>query len=221
MSKKKTVLVIGLGRFGQSLCLRLTQMGHWVIGVDRVKARVEELAEEVDFVAQMDASDEEALLKVGAKEVDLAVVAIGEGLEASVLATATLNGLGVPVWARAISDIHAKVLSAVGASKVFFPERDMGAVMAEQIVHPWMSYFSLGGDPDITITYVLGKRLAGKSLKDLDLTKRHGVLVLFAERHGKRYVPRGDTVILQEDKLWIAGENDNVTKFMAWLGMEG
>ncbi|MCX7827663.1 MAG: TrkA family potassium uptake protein [Thermanaerothrix sp.] len=221
MEKKKTVLVVGLGRFGQSLCLRLTDLGHRVIGVDRVRARVEALAESLEYVAQLDASDEEALIKVGAKEVDIAVVAIGEGLEASVLATAILKDLGVSVWARATNALHAKVLERVGATKVFYPEREMGIVIADQIVRPWMSYFHFGGDSEITIAQVEGARLAGRSLRDLDLTKRYGVLVLFAERDGKRYVPKGDTEVSAMDNLWIAGTDADVSRFMNKLSKEG
>lgn len=219
--QKKTVLVIGLGRFGQSLSARLTEMGHRVVGVDKVRARVEALADELDYVVQMDASDEEALLKIGAKEVDLAVVAIGEGLEASVLVTAILRDLGIPVWARATNALHAKVLDRVGASKVFYPEREMGIVIAEQIIRPWMSYFHIGGGSDIAIAQLEGAHLAGRALKDVDLTKKHGILVLFAERDGKRYVPRGDTEISPRDRLWIAGSNDDVARFMSRIGEEG
>ena len=101
--ESKSYLVIGLGRFGTALCNRLVDLGQRVVGVDKVRAHVEELADRLDLAAQLDATDEEALVKVGAKDADVAVVAVGEGVEASVLATAILRDLGIPlVVARAI-----------------------------------------------------------------------------------------------------------------------
>ena len=95
MSDKNTVIVIGLGRFGQSVCRRLAALKQEVIGVDRNMHRVEEVADIVDLAAQVDATDEEALIKIGAKEANVAIVAIGENVEASILATSILRDLDV------------------------------------------------------------------------------------------------------------------------------
>ena len=122
MNSKQTILVAGLGRFGISVCEKLAELGQHVIAVDIDKDCVEEVADIVEYCAQLDATEEDLLLKVGAKEADVAIVAIGNNIEASILATAILKGLNIPrVIARAQTAIHARVLSRVGAHKVIFP----------------------------------------------------------------------------------------------------
>ncbi len=145
----RVVLVVGLGRFGQALCRSLQEQKHQVIAVDRSRQSVEEMADIADIAVQADATDAEALEKVGAKEADVAVVAIGGNIEASILATTILKDLGVPeVVSRAQNNIHARVLARVGATRVVFPEKDMGERLASLMMHPWMSHFAqLPGSP--------------------------------------------------------------------------
>ncbi|HPJ48834.1 MAG TPA: NAD-binding protein, partial [Synergistales bacterium] len=92
-SKHRVVLVVGLGRFGQALCKSLVEQGNQVIAVDRSRQLVEEMADIVDISVQADATDAEALQKIGAKEADIAVVAIGGNVEASILTTTILKDL--------------------------------------------------------------------------------------------------------------------------------
>jgi len=142
-NKQKIVLVAGLGRFGQSLCKTLAEQGRQVIALDRSRQSVEEMADIVDLAVQADVTDLEALVKVGAKEADIGIVAIGGNIEASILATTILKDLEIPyVIARAQNTVHARVLARVGANRVVFPERDMGERLALLLVHPWMSHFA-------------------------------------------------------------------------------
>ena len=106
---KKTFLIVGLGRFGISLCEKLAELGQTVIGVDGQQAPVLEMSEKIDVAAQLDVSDENALIKVGAKEVDVAIVTIGEALENSILCTSILSDLGVPLLiSRASINLSSK-----------------------------------------------------------------------------------------------------------------
>ena len=150
MSKeKKSFLIVGLGRFGSSLCEKLVELGQSVIGVDQLAGPVSEMSDKIDVAAQLDVTDESALTKIGAKEVDIAIVTIGSSLENSVLCTSILVDLQVPlVVARANTALHAKILARVGAHRIVFPEWDMGHKIAENLVYPWYSGFSKidGGD---------------------------------------------------------------------------
>ncbi len=150
MSKeKKSFLIVGLGRFGISLCEKLIELGQSVIGVDQLAGPVAEMSEKIDVAAQLDVSDESALIKVGAKEVDIAIVTIGASLENSILCTSILVDLGIPlVVARANSALHAKILARVGANRIVFPEWDMGHKVAENFVYPLVFKFTKidGGD---------------------------------------------------------------------------
>ena len=219
----KNFLVIGLGRFGQALCGRLVDLGQRVVGVDKVRAHVEEMAERLDLAAQLDAADEEALVKVGAREADVAVVAIGEGIEASVLATAILRDLGVPlVVARAIDPLHAKVLQRVGAHRILSPERDMGLSMAEQLVHPWMAQFTALHQTDFLVGEVSPlEEMTGRTLQDLRYTHRYQAMILLVERGGTRFLPRADTVILPTDRLWVAGRQEDLNRWLDGSSEEG
>ena len=141
--EQKTYLIVGLGRFGTALCEKLASLGQNVIGVDSSAAPVAEIADKISVAAQMDVTDEASLIKIGAKEADVAIVTIGEAVEPSVLSTSLLVELGVPlVIARACSKIHARVLERVGAHRVIFPEWDMGARIGEALVYPWYSSFT-------------------------------------------------------------------------------
>jgi trk system potassium uptake protein TrkA len=211
------ILVIGLGRFGSALANRLVELRQHVVGVDRVRARVEEMADRLDLAAQLDATDEDALIKVGAKEMDLAVIAIGEGVEASVLATAILKDLGVPrIVARAISPLHGRVLSRVGADQIVSPERDMGLRMAELVLSPWLARFSCIDEGDLLVGEIEPlPEMCGRRLEELQFTRRYGATILMVEREGKRILPRADTELLEGDRLWIAGKRDDLAGWAA------
>lgn len=216
MAEKKSILVVGLGRFGRSVCERLHELKQYVIGVDKSLPRVEEMVNKLSLSAQLDATEEEALIKVGAKEVDVAVVAIGEGIEASVLATAILKDFNIPlIIARAIDPLHGRVLSRVGAHIVISPEHERGLAVAEELVYPWLSSFSHVASSDLLVGEIPPlPEMAGKNLSDLKFTSRYHAIVLLIERDGQQFIPRADTVILPSDKLWIAGKQEDLASWI-------
>ena len=208
----KTVLVVGLGRFGSALCERLAALGQRIIGVDHIRANVEALAEIVDLAAQLDATEEEALVKVGAKEADVAVVAIGEHIEASILATTILRGMGISlVMARAQNALHARVLAQVGAHRVIFPERDMGVRIAELVVHPWLNKFaSVPGSDFLVGRAPVLEEMWGKTLQELSFRSRYNALVLMVSRRGSQILPTASTVLEPEDEIFIASRSEDL-----------
>lgn len=133
-AEKKSVAVIGLGRFGEAVALRLVALGHEVIGIDGNADIVQKLADDLPHVVQADSTEAEALRALGVNEVDYAVVAIGSSLEGSVLSVLALQELGITdIWAKASTRQHGLILSRLGVSKVVFPEADMGRALAEQL----------------------------------------------------------------------------------------
>lgn len=133
-AEKKNVAVIGLGRFGEAVALRLVALGHEVVGIDGNAEIVQRLADDLPHVVQADSTDAEALMALGVNEVDFAVVAIGASLEGSVLSVLALQELGVQmIWAKASTPQHGLILERLGVTNVVFPEADMGRAMAEQI----------------------------------------------------------------------------------------
>jgi trk system potassium uptake protein len=131
---KKNVAVIGLGRFGTAVALRLTELGHEVVGIDEDAAIVQKLADDLPHVVRADSTEAEALFALGVNEVDYAVVAIGADLEGSMLTVLALTEIGVKdIWAKASTSRHGVILERLGVTKVVFPEADMGKALAEQI----------------------------------------------------------------------------------------
>lgn len=210
--RERTCIVVGLGRFGKAVSERLTELGESVIGVDRVRARVEEMSEVIDLAAQLDATDEDALVKAGAREADIAVVAIGESIEASILATTILIGLGVPVvTARAQNALHARVLARIGASRVFFPERDLGQRVADQISHPVLAQFTELPGSDFLVGEIAPlDEMVGKSLMELEFRSRYNAVVLLVKRGESSFLPRADTVLEKSDSLVVAARRQNL-----------
>lgn len=215
-NKEKVILVVGLGRFGQALCRKLADQKNQVIGVDRSRQRVEEMADIIDLSAQADATDVEALTKVGAKEADIAIVAIGGNIEASILATTILKDLGVPhVIARAQNAIHARVLTRVGANRVIFPEKDMGERLALLLAHPWMSQFAqLPGSRFFVGEIHPLPAMEGKSLAEMNFRTQYNAFVLNVSRSGERFIPGADTVIEKGDMILVAGHREDLEKWV-------
>lgn len=213
---KRVYLIIGLGRFGISFSEKLIELGQTVIGVDNQLGPVTEMSEKIDVAAQIDVEDEASLIKIGAKEVDVAVVAIGESIEASVLCTSILVDIGVPVViARASNAAHAKVLRRVGAHSVIMPEWQMGQDMAEKLVYPWYSSFTKieGGD------FVFGKisptsEMIGKTVAELRFMQRYNMVVVLLEHDGKQSTPSPDRPFEAEDKLWVLGHRNEMNKLI-------
>ncbi len=213
---KKVFLVVGLGRFGISLAEKLVELGQTVIGVDNMLAPITEMSEKIDVAAQIDVEDEASLIKIGAKEVDVAIVAIGEAIEASILCTSILVEIGVPVViARAANAVHAKVLKRVGAHTIILPESEMGQHMAENLVYPWYASFTKieGGD------FVLGKinptkDMIGKTIAELRFLQRYNVVVVLLEHDGEQFAPSPSRPFDIEDKLWVLGHKTNMDKII-------
>jgi trk system potassium uptake protein len=133
-AEKKNVAVIGLGRFGEAVAMRLVELGHEVIGIDGNAEIVQKLADDLPHVVQADSTEAEAMRTLGVNEVDFAVVAIGSSLEGSVLSVLALQELGVKeIWAKASTRQHGLILERMGVTKVVYPEADRGKALAEQL----------------------------------------------------------------------------------------
>ncbi len=217
--KRKTYLVIGLGRFGTALCDRLTQIGANVIGVDKVRARVEELSERLKYAAQLDAMDEAALVKVGAKDVDVAVISLGEKTEGTIFITAILKELGVPkIVVRANDELQARILNKVGAHQIISPESEMGQRTADLLENPWMAHFVESTDGNL----ITGKippqpDMIGMALKDLSLPRHYGCIVTLVERGSLRILPKADLILEEGDKIWLFGEKERLAPLLSTI----
>ncbi len=129
-------VVVGLGRFGSTLALKLSREGAEVLAIDRSTRLVEGVADKVAVAVGFDATDLTNLTAYDAGAMDVGIVAIGKNFESSVLVTMHLKSLGVPlVYAKALNEMQESVLRQVGADKVVKPEEDMGERLADHLLH--------------------------------------------------------------------------------------
>ncbi|MFC4146374.1 TrkA family potassium uptake protein [Micromonospora mangrovi] len=220
MSARKTddsgIVVIGMGRFGCHLAGSLSQLGHQVLAIDRSGEVVQRWAPQLERVVQADSTEEGALRQLGVADFRRVVVAIGASVEASVLTVLALTELGVPqVWARATSEKHAKILSAVGAQHVIFPEAETGERVAHLIVSKMLDFIEFGDDFAIAKVRVPDS-MVGRPLRELAPADRYGVMVVGAKLPGERFrYAAADTVLAEGSVLIVEGSIAQVQQFAA------
>ncbi|MBC7678580.1 MAG: TrkA family potassium uptake protein, partial [Pseudorhodobacter sp.] len=147
MAQIDSVVVIGLGRFGQALALELVDGETEVLGIDRDESVVQEMSTRLTHCVSADSTSEDALRQLGVQEFDRAVVAIGSHIEASLLTASLLKTLGVTdVWAKAISEPHGRILEQLGVSHVVYPEHDMGRRVAHLVRGRMLDYIAFEDD---------------------------------------------------------------------------
>ena len=209
---RKTYLVIGLGRFGSALALRLSEVGAHVVAVDKQRSRVEEFSDRLEYVVQLDATDESALTQVGVGKIDVAVVCIGEKTEGAILVTAILKDMRIPrIVARANNSLQATILAKLGAHQVISPESEMGHRTADLLEHPWLDNFAeVEGDSLIAGRMHAPENMVGKSLQELSLPSVNGMTVTMVEREDAKIMPTAGLVIQKGDTLWLFGEREHI-----------
>lgn len=202
-------VVLGLGVFGRQICETLAARGGSVIAIDINPELVEQVKETVSQAVLMDTTDEESLAEAGLETVDIAVVAIGDNVEASILTTALLKKRGVvQVVARATSALHEQVLRQVGADEVLNLETDAGSRLARRLIAPdVLETVALSGDISVAEMYV-PKAVAGATLAELDLRGRYGLMVLSIKRTQQEVDEMGNPV--QSEEIVFAGPDDKL-----------
>lgn len=181
----KSYIVIGLGRFGSEAARRLCELGCEVLAMDTNSDLVQQLSNEVTHAVVGDARDKEVLRALGARDFDCGIVAIGDSLADSVLATMNLKELGVPyVVCKAHDDTHRQVLNKLGADRVVIPEQENAARLARSLSSPnVLDYIELSEDYGI-IEVPAPERWLEKSLQELNVRAKLGVNILAVKRAG-------------------------------------
>ena len=213
----KQFIVLGLGRFGSAVATSLAELGHEVLGVDYDEEIVNILKDKITQAVQADVTEERVLKELGVKNFDTAIVGIGSNLETSILVTMMLKEMGLKyIIAKAQNNLHAKVLKKIGVDKVVFPERDMGARIAQRLITPNIKdYIELEPDYNIIEIKALPK-FVDKTLSELDLRNKYGINVLAIKRDDSFNIsPQAKDVIKKEDFLIVIGENKKINKLAA------
>jgi trk system potassium uptake protein TrkA len=215
---KQDYVVIGLGRFGASLALKLMELGHSVLAIDRDRDLVQQMSDEITQTVALDATDEDALRAIGIEEFDTAIVAIGNDFESNLLITVLLKEIGLPyVICKALNERQKSILLRIGANQVVLPEHEAGIRLARQLSMPLVTgRFEL--EPGISISeFRCPEALAGRSLGELDLPGRFGISVLVIKGARLRSSPSEDEVLNAGDILLVMGPDAGIARLHAWV----
>ena len=204
----KSYIVVGLGRFGTQVAKKLYELGCEVLAIDNSNTIVQQLSNDVTHAVVADARDKEVLRALGAKDFDCAVVAIGDSLADSVLATMNLKELGIPkVVCKASNETHRQVLKKLGADQVVIPEQENADRLAKSLAsRNVLDYIELSNDYGIVEVPAPGV-WQDKSLIELNIRAKLGVNILAVRRGGEITVsPSAEFRILQGDVLVVLGD---------------
>ncbi|MDC7226223.1 MAG: TrkA family potassium uptake protein [Spirochaetales bacterium] len=217
-------LVLGLGTFGMETCLELSARGARVIAVDNRADLIEKIKDQVAQAVLLDSTDELQLSSLPMDDVDMAVIAIGDNIEANILTTALLKKAGVPyIIARAATELHHRVLKQVGANSILDIEKNAGRQLAEKILSPDI-LDSVPITMEISIAEIfLPAGFEGQSAAEVDLPGKMKLNISAIKResisvdeegnpvsHEHVVFPDAETVFEHGDILVVIGRNDDI-----------
>lgn len=212
----KSVLLIGLGRFGRHVALKLGELRHQVMAVDLNEERVNEVLPYVTGAQIGDSTNEQFIASLGVRNFDLCIVAIGDNFQSSLETTNLLKENGAPfVLARASRDVHEKFLLRNGADAVVYPEKQMASWAAVRYSADHIfDYIELTDDYSIYETGVPSDWI-GKSIIELRVRQQHQINIL-AIKKGSRLdpLPPTDHVFARGEKILVMGSNKSLSRFL-------
>ncbi len=210
----KTVLLIGLGRFGRHCAKRLHELGHQIMAVDINERRVQEITPYVTNVLIGDSTRADFIQSLGVSDYDLCFVAIGDDFQSSLETTSLLKELGAKkVISRASRDVHAKFLLRNGADQVVYPEKQVAEWSADRYSSDLiLDYFSMG-EGYAVMEIQMPASWIGRTISELDIRKKYQINILAVRRNGKlsmQILP--DTVLNGDETLLVLGKEKLVQK---------
>ncbi|WGD37627.1 TrkA family potassium uptake protein [Lysinibacter sp. HNR] len=210
------VLIIGLGRFGAATAGQLDRLDREVLAVEIDPVLVQKWADRVTHTVQADARSMDALIQLGAKDFDIAVVAVGSSVEASVLVAANLVDLGIPqIWAKAMSQSHGTILERIGVNHVIYPEREAGERVSHLVSGRMLDFIQFDDDFVLVKMYP-PKPIRGLSLNESGVRSKYRVTVVGVKTPGKDFTyATGETVVSNHDLIIVSGTESDIERFAA------
>lgn len=212
--KRKTIGIIGLGRFGGTLAKQVAALGHEVVGIDIEETLVQKLAPYLTHSIVADFSDEDTIRQLNLQELDVVVIAIGDNLKAKLLSAMVLKELHTPyIVAKASTTMESKLLERVGADLIIFPEMDMAERVAQMLTREnIVDYFQLSQDIGL-VEMGIPQFMVGHTLVELDIRKHYNVNIVAVKRDKNVIAPPNPNNPLQDDDMLIViGRNEDITK---------
>ncbi|MBR4036241.1 MAG: TrkA family potassium uptake protein [Oscillospiraceae bacterium] len=208
----KSILLVGLGRFGRHIAIKLNELGHEVMAVDHNEERINAVLPYVTNALIGDSTNEEFLHSIGVANFDVCIVAIGDDFQSSLETTSLLKELGGKlVVSRATRDVHEKFLLRNGADHVVYPEKQLGIWTAityssEKV----FDYIDLG-ENHVIMEVSIPDNWVGKTIFDIDVRKNYGINILAIRDSGKLSVNiTGNTAFESDQTLLVLGTNEKI-----------
>lgn len=215
----KSILIIGLGRFGTHLCKDLAKLDNEIMIVDRDESRLEDLLPLVVSAKIGDCTNEKVLKSLGVGNFDICFVCIGENFQSSLEITSQLKELGASyVVSKANRDIHAKFLLRNGADEVIYPDRDIAEKVAVRFsANQVFDYVELGNGFSIYEIAPLPEWL-GHSIKDMNIRVAYNANIIgIKTADGVQLMPNADYIFHQNEHLMILGHQHDMEKIIKKL----
>lgn len=215
----KSILIIGMGRFGHHLCMNLAKLGNHIMIVDQKEERLEDLLGYVTSAKIGDCTNEAVLKSLGIANFDICFVCIGTNFQSSLEITSLVKELGGRrVISKANRDIHAKFLLRNGADEVIYPDRDMAEKLAVRYsANHIFDYIEL--TPEYSIYEIPPlPEWANKTIKEMDIRNQYHISVLGIKSEGKaRLMPPADYEIQPQEHLMVIGKKTDIDKILKEL----
>lgn len=218
---RQQAIVVGLGQFGMTVAQSLARRGVEVLAVDQREDLIEVAGDFATEALAIDATDENALAQLRPSERDLAICAIGEdSKDASIICSALLRQQGSPrIVARAGDAVHARILHLVGAHLVINPEREMGDRLANRLIYESIVSDMPLGDGLLIAEFHTPEAFAGKSLMELSLPRKHGVMVIAVRTpDGRVSLPSAEMVLPAGSSAVVVSREENLTALLEEVG---
>lgn len=212
----RSILVIGIGRFGEYLTKHFSSLGHEVMIIDKEEENIKKALPYARNAQIADCTEPEVLKNVGVRNFDVCFVCIGVDFQSSLEITCMLKELGAKeVISKASDNIHAKFLLKNGADRVVYPEKDMAIRIAERYAaENALDYVGIGGDVGM-YEIPVQKHWAGKTVREISFRAKYGVNIIAVRTNGKlELMNDADYEFNVKDSLLIVGHREDLQKFL-------
>lgn len=208
----KSILIIGLGRFGRHMAQKFLERGHEVLAIDIREDRADDVVGTIQQILIGDATDERFMESLGISNFDLAVIAIGENFQTVLEITVLLKDLGCKyIVARATRDVHKKLLLRNGADYVSYAEREVAERLAIKFgADNIFDYVEL--TPEIGIYEIaVPKKWLGKSMVELSIRTKYHVSVLATKKENQIFpLPHPSHVFEEDESVMVMGTEKDI-----------
>ncbi len=210
----KSILLIGLGRFGKHIAMNLNQLGSQVMAVDHREERVDEVLPYVTNAQIGNSTNEEFLRSLGVRNFDVCIVAIGNDFQSSLETASLLKELGAKqVVARAARDVQAKFLLRNGADEVVYPEKQLAKWTAIRCsTDHILDYMELDGEHAM-FEVTVPEQWAGRTIGQIDIRRKYHINIMGVKKGGKLELTLSpDTVLGANETMLVLGKNRDLQK---------